>query len=84
MQGEPTYKLIKQVEKFILENAASIHSKLGGGNLGYLGLVITPEKYVILSGGIQFTEHQNPPTLPPIPTGATQQQIAALTSTHKE
>ena len=33
VQGEPSYKSIKQVEKLVFENTAAIHSNLGGGNL---------------------------------------------------
>ena len=84
IQGEPSYKSITQVRKLILKNAASVHSNLGGGNLGYLGLVVSPAKYLTISGNIAFVEYPNPPTLPPIPANATQPQIASLTSTHKE
>ena len=31
VEGEPIYKLIKSIEKLIIENAASYESKLGGG-----------------------------------------------------
>lgn len=55
-----------------MENAASVHSNLGGGNLGYLGLVVSPEKYLTILGDIDFVEHPNPPTLLPIPANATQ------------
>ena len=84
IQGEPSQKSISKIEKLTIENAASIHSNLGGGNLGYIGLVTKPSKYVIISGGTTFTEHPNPPTLPIIPQGSTQPQIAALTSRHQE
>ena len=36
IQEEPPHKSIKKVEKLIIENSASIHSNLGGGNLGYI------------------------------------------------
>ena len=84
MQGEPSYKSIKQVEKLIIENAAAIHTNLGGGNLGYIGLVVSPAKYLIISGGTAFVPHPNPPPLPVIPAGSTQPQIASITATHKE
>ena len=83
-QGEPSQKSINKIEKLTIENAASIHSNLGGGNLGYIGLATRPSKHAIISGGITFTEHPNPPTLPIIPTGSTQLQIAAITSRHQE
>ena len=82
--GEPTYKSIKQIEKLLVENAASMHSNLGGGNFGYLGLVIKPARYETISGGTAFNEHPNPTTHPTIPEGSTQPQIAAITNRHKE
>ena len=84
IQGEPSCKSIKKIEKLIIENAASLHSNLGGGMLGYLGLVARAAKYLIISGGIAFIEHPNPPSLPIIPTGSTQPIIAAITSRHQE
>jgi len=83
VQGEPSYKSIKQVKKLIIENAAAIHTNLGGGNLGYIGLVVSPAKYLIISGGTPFIPHPNPTPLPIIPAGSTQPQIASTTATHK-
>ena len=84
MQGEPLHKSIKKIKKLIIENAASMHSNLGGGNLGYLGLVVSPAKYLIISGGTTFNEHPNALILPIIPAGSTQPQIATITSRHQE
>ena len=64
--------------KLILQNAASIYSNLGGRNVGYIALVVTPAKYLLTSGGVAFTDHLNPPMLPPIPNRATQLQIASI------
>ena len=83
-QGEPSQKSINKNENLTIENAASTHSNLGGGNLGYIGLVTRPSKYVIISGGIIFAEHPNPPTLPIISPGSIQPQIASITSRHQE
>ena len=43
IEGEPTYETIKRAEKLLVENAASTHSTLGGGNHRFLGLILTPE-----------------------------------------
>ena len=48
-EHEPTYDSIKQVEKYLIENASSIESTLGGGNHGYLGLIMDPAKYQTLT-----------------------------------
>ena len=84
VQEEPSYKSTKKIEKLTIENVASIHSNLGGRNLGCLGLVSSFAKCLIRSGGINFAAHPNPPTIPPIPDRSTQPQIAAITSRHKE
>ena len=71
IQEEPPHKSIKKVEKLIIENSASIHSNLGGGNLGYIWLVVCPAKYLIISGGTGFEEYLNPLPLLQILDGLT-------------
>ena len=80
---EPNYYSIKAVEKKLIRNAASIPTKLGGGNHGFLGLVLTPQKYETITGYV-FTPHLNPGTFPIFPQNPTQPIIAQITATHKE
>lgn len=47
VEGEPTYEIIKTLEKALIENASSILSELGGGAHGYPGLFSRPEKYQV-------------------------------------
>ena len=49
VEGEPTYQSIKNVEKLLVENAASVPSELGGGQYGYLGLCLSNTKYNIMN-----------------------------------
>ena len=81
--GEPNYHAIKDVERKLIKNASSFPSELGGGNHGYLGLILTPEKYTLVTGH-DFTPHQNPGSLPTFPANPTQPQIAQVSATHKE
>ena len=74
IEGEPTYDKIKQIEKLLIENASSIQTTLGGGNYGYLSLILKPAKYQTVTGH-QFQLHPNPGALPVIPHGITQHQI---------
>lgn len=83
VEGEPTYKSIKEVEKCIITNASSIESELGGGQHGLLGLVISPERYLTITGH-EFIPHENPGALPTFPPNPTQPQIAQANATHKE
>ena len=45
IQGEPTYKTLKRLKNELRANASSVDSNLGGGDHGYLGLVLTDEEY---------------------------------------
>ena len=81
--GEPHYQAIKEVERKIIKNASSYPSELGGGNHGYLGLILSPLKYELLTG-ILFNPHPNPGSFPTFPPNPTQPQIAQINATHKE
>ena len=83
IEGEPTYKSIKEVEKIIITNASSIESELGGGSHGLLGLVIPEARYNTITG-TNFVPHANPGALPTFPPNPTQPQIAQANTTHKE
>ena len=67
--GEPTYQIIKDIEKKLIKNASSYLTELGRGNHSYLGLVLTPVKYQLVTEHF-FNPHPNPgsiPTFPPNP-----------------
>ena len=81
--GEPNYHSIKEVERKLIKNASSYPSELGGGNHGYLGLILKPEKYALVTGHT-FTPHPNPGSIPTFPEHPTQPQIAQISATHKE
>ena len=83
IEGEPTYKAIKEIEKLLISNASSFESELGGGTHGYLGLVIKPARYQIITGNT-FDLHNNLCALPIFPTGATSPQITTISNTHRE
>ena len=83
IEGEPTYETIKKNEKLLIENASSIQTTLGGGQHGYLGLILKPAKYLTVTGQA-FNPHPNPGALPVIPPGATQHQILSANTQHKE
>ena len=83
IEGEPACETLKRNEKLLIENASSIQSTLGGGNHGYLGLILKPAKYQTVTGQ-QFNPHPNPGALPVIPAGATQHQILSANAQHKE
>ena len=45
IRGEPDYKSLKKFENELRSNANSVDSDLGGGNHGYLGLVLSEQEY---------------------------------------
>ena len=45
IRGQPTLDTILQLYRQVKRNAQSVPTKLGGGQLGYLGLVLRPEDY---------------------------------------
>ena len=43
--GEPSNKLLKRLKTELCANASSVDTDLGGGDHGYLGLILTDVKY---------------------------------------
>ena len=80
--GQPTYESIKNLQKKLSANAASVHSHLGNGRLGLLYLTITPEVYNTLSN-VPFVPPAKPGPLATYPEGATQFQINAADRAHE-
>eukprot|EP00957_Ditylum_brightwellii_P163901 12478183-Ditylum_brightwellii.AAC.1 len=64
--GEPDYKQLYKVHRLLMENAASIDTIIGGGLHGHLALVITPARYLQLTGH-SFVPPQNPRPTPIMP-----------------
>ena len=54
IQGEPTYKAIKRLKNELRANASSVDSDLGGGDHGYLGLILTNEECIRVCPGTPF------------------------------
>ena len=48
IRGKPTHKSLKRLKLKLQANASSVEIDLGGGNYGYLGLVLTDEEYVLI------------------------------------
>ena len=67
---EPNYYSIKEVEKKLMRNAASIPTELGGGNHSFLGLVLSLQKYTTITGHV-FTPYLNPETFLQFPQNPT-------------
>ena len=83
IQGTPTNKTLKRLKQELRANASSIESdSLGGGDHGYLGLVLTNGEYATVST-TAFTAPVYPGALT-IPAGTDQVQALNLREQHKE
>jgi hypothetical protein len=81
--AEPTYHTIKQVQRELNSNAASVYSTEGGGDNGHLTLTITPAEYLIIAG-VQYNAPAAPPAQPIVPVGGTAAQITEAIRLHTE
>ena len=53
--GEPTYETIHHLKNELKANAILVPTTLGGGNHGYLGMILTPAEYCRIAPTDPFT-----------------------------
>ena len=82
IRGEPTHTDIRQLKKEIRANAASVDCDLGGGDHGYLGLVLTSQEYQKIAQ-TAFTAPSYPSALA-IPSGTDPVVALNLRTKHSE
>ena len=82
IRGETTYETLHHLKNELKSNASSVPTTLGGGNHGYLGMVLTPAEYCIISPNGPFTQLPNPGVLVPNPNG-TAAQIASAENNYR-
>ena len=70
IQGDPINKTLKRLKQELRANTSSVESDLGGGDHGYLGLVLTNVKYATTTA-TPFVPPVYPATLE-IPAGTYQ------------
>ena len=63
IRGEPTYKSLKNLVRELKANASSVDSDLGGGDHGYLGLVLSDTEYEKICPGNPFEAPKFPDPL---------------------
>ena len=81
--GEPNYALLKNLKDQLKANAASIPTTLGGGNHGYLGLILSPSSYATIAT-TPFQEPNYPGQHPTIPAGTNAAATSAIIRHHTE
>lgn len=82
VHGPLTYTALKIIKDELKPNAASIHSDLGGGSNGNLGMVENPVLYTHISA-TPYVKHLHPPPLI-IPVGDMQHLVTGLRKDHNE
>ena len=83
IMGEPTYATLKTLKDHLKANATSVPTTLGGGNHGYLGLILSPATYTTISP-TAFIEPVNPGQHPAIPAGTNAANTSAIIRRHTE
>ena len=82
--GEPSNKSLKRLKTELSANASSVDTELGGGDHGYLGLILTDVEYArITPTPLPFIAPNFPGPLVIAPTLTALQQVQAR-ETHKE
>ena len=81
--GEPTYATLKTLKDQLKANAASVPTTLGGGNHGYLGLILSPATYATISP-TAFIKPAYPGQHPAIPAGTNAANTSAIIRRHTE
>ncbi len=61
IHGEPTYESLCHLTTQLKANALPIHTTLGGGQHGYMGLVVSPAQYTILLPELYIHPEHPPP-----------------------
>ena len=82
IRGEPTYETLHYLKNELKSKASSVTTTLGGGNHGYLCMILTPAEYHHISPVDTFTLPPNPDFLVPNPSG-TVSQIVGAEDTHR-
>jgi hypothetical protein len=85
ISGEPTFEDISIARQHLNQNCMNIQSYYGGGNHGYLGLVMTEVEYLMQIPGVTgYTHPMNPGATAEIPDAATPVAAQNLIHTHAE
>ena len=83
LPGEPETKDLITLQRQIRANALTVHTVLGGGHHGHLGLVCNAQTYARIPNTQPYARPAAPGPLVPIP-GATQFQIQQQRDAHAE
>ena len=83
IHGEPDFNTLRILRDELKANAGSVTTTLGGGLLGYLGLLFSPVEYNRVAPETPFVRPQNPGPLV-IPSNMTQHAATRMKDDHTE
>ena len=83
IEGEPSHATLTTLQRELQANASSVDSDLGGGNHGYLGLVLSAPAYANVTGTTPFIAPTYPNPLV-IPTTASAVEALSLREQHQD
>lgn len=84
IEGVPTYATLAALKDVLQENAASVPCTLGGGNFGYVGMIVSAAAYAAIEPDAPFTIPADPGLHPAIGPNASAAQISERVRTHNE
>ena len=82
--GQPTIDSIARLIKHLMRNSQRVSTTLGGGQLGYLALIITQADYLLIPGSANFLCPTDPGIFAPILVGRPTRQGPAVPLTAAE
>jgi hypothetical protein len=77
--GKPSNTSLQVLERQLHNNAASIHSRHGGGAHGHLDIVLHADRYLELSGNIAWVTPKHPGNSPNLTLATTDVQRKQVT-----
>ena len=83
IHGEPSFATLRILARELRANAGAVHSTLGGGAMGHIGLLLTNAQYNLLAPGTPYARPAFPDTLN-MPIGTTRLVESQLTREYKE
>ena len=83
IMGKPNYESLRNLKDQLKANATSIPTTLGGGNHGYLGLILSPTAYATIAAN-QFIEPVYPRQHPNVPAGTNATNTSTIVRCHTE
>ena len=83
IRGKPTTASLITLQNEVQTNAMTVHTTLGGGQHGHLGLALSPAEYAAIPNTAVYIK-PNHPGLLQIAPNTTQFQIIQALETHQE